>query len=79
MLYPVKWAYRRLAVFTGSIENGTPTPFMMIVTLITVFISAFMTDILGMPHSGLLVPFIDPVNRRSSHLRWIHRWTDYSP
>lgn len=58
MIYPIRWVYRRLAVFTGSIENGTPTPFMMIVTLVIVFISAFMTDILGMLHSGFLVLFL---------------------
>lgn len=62
MMYPVKWVYRWLAVSTGSIENGTPTPFMMIVTLITVFVSAFMTDILGVHAifggfiAGLIIP-----------------------
>lgn len=47
LLFPVKWAYRWLAVRTGSMENGQPTPMMMVVTLLLVFISAFMTDILG--------------------------------
>lgn len=47
LLYPCKWAFRWLAVRTGSLEQGTPTPFMMTVTLLTVFVSAFFTDIIG--------------------------------
>lgn len=62
LVFPVKWAYRKLAIFTGSIENGAPTPFMMMVTLVIVFISAFMTDILGVHAifggfiAGLIIP-----------------------
>jgi Kef-type K+ transport system membrane component KefB len=48
LLFPVKWAFYRLAVSTGSIETGQPTPLMMMITLLIVFISAFMTDILGL-------------------------------
>jgi Kef-type K+ transport system membrane component KefB len=47
LLFPVKWGFYRLAVASGSIENGQPTPGMMILTLLIVFVSAFMTDILG--------------------------------
>jgi len=47
MLFPVRWIYVWLARRTGSLENGTPTAFMMVVTLIVVFVSSFMTDILG--------------------------------
>ncbi|KIM29630.1 hypothetical protein M408DRAFT_68062 [Serendipita vermifera MAFF 305830] len=62
LLFPVKWVYYRLAVKTGSIENGGPTPAMMIITLLIVFISAFMTDILGVHAifggfiAGLIIP-----------------------
>ncbi|PVG00014.1 hypothetical protein CPB86DRAFT_730345 [Serendipita vermifera] len=62
LLFPVKWAYIRLARMTGSIERGNPSPLMMIVTLLIVFISAFMTDILGVHAifggfiAGLIVP-----------------------
>jgi Kef-type K+ transport system membrane component KefB len=38
--------YRRLAIKTGSFENG-PSPFLMAVTLLLVLISAFVTDIIG--------------------------------
>ncbi|KAG8833001.1 K(+)/H(+) antiporter [Serendipita sp. 399] len=61
MLFPVKWAFHYLVRKTGSLEKG-PTPFMMIVTLMIVFISAFMTDILGVHAifgafiAGLIVP-----------------------
>lgn len=47
ILYPGRWAFRWLARRTGSLEQGTPTPFMMIITLLVVFISAFFTDIIG--------------------------------
>ena len=47
LLYPGRWAFRWLAKRTGSLEQGTPTPFMMTVTLLVVFISAFFTDIIG--------------------------------
>ena len=47
LLYPGRWAFRWLAKRTGSLEQGTPTPLMMTVTLLVVFISAFFTDIIG--------------------------------
>jgi len=47
LLYPGRWAFRWLAKRTGSLEQGSPTPFMMTVTLLTVFVSAFFTDIIG--------------------------------
>lgn len=47
LLYPVRWGFVWLARRTGSLERGSPTPFMMTVTLMAVFGSAFMTDILG--------------------------------
>ena len=47
MLFPVRRAFLWLAKWTGSLETGVPTPFMMTVTLLVVFISAFFTDIIG--------------------------------
>jgi Kef-type K+ transport system membrane component KefB len=47
LLYPVRWAYVWLARRTGSLEQGSPTPTMMTITLFTVLISAFYTDIIG--------------------------------
>ncbi|KAI3620837.1 hydrogen antiporter [Moniliophthora roreri] len=62
LLYPVRWAFVWLAKITGSLEQGTPTTTMMTVTLLTVFISAFFTDIIGVHAifggflAGLIVP-----------------------
>lgn len=47
LLFPVRWGFLWLAKRTGSLETGTPTTFMMTVTLLVVFISAFFTDIIG--------------------------------
>ncbi|KAF8868526.1 Sodium/hydrogen exchanger family-domain-containing protein [Gymnopilus junonius] len=47
LLYPGRWAIRWLAKRTGSLEQGSPTVFMMTIILFTVFISAFYTDIIG--------------------------------
>jgi Kef-type K+ transport system membrane component KefB len=47
MLYPVRFAFVWLARRTGSLEQGSPTPMVMALTLILVFISAFFTDIIG--------------------------------
>ena len=47
LLFPVKWGYRWLAIRTGSLEKGTPTPFLMTLTILLVFFSAFFTDIIG--------------------------------
>ena len=46
LLFPVRFALRWLARRTGSIENG-PTMFFMTVTILLLFGSAFMTDIIG--------------------------------
>ena len=47
LLFPVRWAFRWLAIRTGSIENGQPTTLMMTATIVLVFTSAFFTDIIG--------------------------------
>lgn len=47
LLYPGRWAFVWLARRTGSLEKGSPTPFMMTVTLVVVLASAFFTDIIG--------------------------------
>lgn len=46
MLWPIKKGFRWLAKRTGSLDHG-PTPAMMTVTLVIVFISAFFTGIIG--------------------------------
>ena len=46
LLFPVKYALKWLAHRTGSISNG-PTMFFMTVTILILFGSAFMTDIIG--------------------------------
>ncbi|KAF5346111.1 hypothetical protein D9758_009957 [Tetrapyrgos nigripes] len=62
LLVPVKWAYRWLAKKTGSLEMGTPSTFMMSITIVTVFFSAFFTDIIGVHAifggflTGLIIP-----------------------
>ncbi|TFK25298.1 potassium:hydrogen antiporter [Coprinopsis marcescibilis] len=62
LLYPMRWAFVWLARRTGSLEQGTPTPFMMTVTLLLVFVNAFFTDIIGVHAifggflAGLIVP-----------------------
>ncbi|KAJ1309003.1 hypothetical protein OPQ81_004685 [Rhizoctonia solani] len=62
ILFPIKWGYRWLARHSGSLESGTPTPFMMTVTMLLLFASAFFTDVIGV-HSifgafiaGLIIP-----------------------
>lgn len=47
LLYPGRWTFLWLARRTGSLETGQPTAFMMTVTLLVVFISAFFTDVIG--------------------------------
>jgi hypothetical protein len=47
MIFPVKWALWWFLRKSGSLENGTPTPLAMVIILMIVFFSAFMTDILG--------------------------------
>ena len=58
LLFPVRWVYRRLAKRTGSLEQGTPSPFMMTITLLIVLVSAFFTDVIGVhPIFGIFSPF----------------------
>lgn len=47
LLYPGRWGYVWLARRTGSLEQGSPTPGMMTITILVVFASAFFTDIIG--------------------------------
>ncbi|KAJ7130969.1 Sodium/hydrogen exchanger family-domain-containing protein [Mycena filopes] len=62
LLYPVRWGYVWLARRTGSLEQGSPTTFMMTVTLIMILFSAFFTDIIGVHAifggflAGLVIP-----------------------
>ncbi|KAF9482445.1 cation/H+ exchanger [Pholiota conissans] len=62
LLFPGRWAFRWLAIRTGSLEKGSPTPLLMTVALILVFISAFFTDIIGVHAifggflAGLVIP-----------------------
>ncbi|KDQ64220.1 hypothetical protein JAAARDRAFT_52200 [Jaapia argillacea MUCL 33604] len=62
LLIPVKRGFRYLARRTGSLESGQPTAFMMTITLLVVFFSAFFTDIIGVHPifggflAGLIIP-----------------------
>ncbi|KDR84262.1 hypothetical protein GALMADRAFT_236968 [Galerina marginata CBS 339.88] len=62
LLYPGRWAFRWIAKRTGSLEQGSPTMFMMTITLVVVFASAFFTDIIGVHAifggflAGLIIP-----------------------
>ncbi|KAH8831387.1 Sodium/hydrogen exchanger family-domain-containing protein [Flagelloscypha sp. PMI_526] len=62
LLFPGRWAFRWLCVKTGSLEQGSPTPFMMTLTIMLVFASAFFTDIIGVHAifggflAGVIVP-----------------------
>jgi len=47
MMWPVKWAFRFLLKKSGSLATGQPTTVVMTVTLLMVFVSAFLTDIIG--------------------------------
>ncbi|KAG6820502.1 hypothetical protein H0H93_016309 [Arthromyces matolae] len=62
LMYPVRWAYRWLARWTGSLERGSPTAGMMTLTLVLVFGSAFFTDIIGIHpiFGGFVVGLIVP-------------------
>lgn len=61
MLFPVRWIFAILARKTGSLENG-PTVFFMTITILTLFGSAFFTDVIGVHAifgaflTGLVVP-----------------------
>ncbi|KEP46601.1 potassium:hydrogen antiporter [Rhizoctonia solani 123E] len=62
VLFPIKWGYRWLARSNGSLESGTPTPFIMTITMLLVFASAFFTDVIGVHAifgafiAGLIIP-----------------------
>ncbi|KAJ7755831.1 cation/H+ exchanger [Mycena metata] len=62
LLFPVRWGYIWLARRTGSLEQGSPTTFMMTITLIMILFSAFFTDIIGVHPifggflAGLVIP-----------------------
>ncbi|CAE6386161.1 unnamed protein product [Rhizoctonia solani] len=62
IVFPIKWGYWWLARRSGSLENGMPTPFMMTVTMLLVFVSAFFTDVIGVHAifgafiAGLIIP-----------------------
>lgn len=48
MLMPVRIAYRWIALKTGNLDGrGQPSTFMMMLTFLIVFASAFFTDIIG--------------------------------
>ena len=47
MLFPVRVAFHYVAKRTGSLESGTPTTSIMMLTFLMVFTSAFFTDIIG--------------------------------
>jgi Kef-type K+ transport system membrane component KefB len=48
LLWPIKKIFVWMCRRTGSLEHG-PTPLMMVITLLIVFASAFVTDIIGKP------------------------------
>lgn len=62
MLFPVKWGFRFLLKKSGSLATGQPTTMVMTITLLMVFLSAFLTDIIGIHPifggfvAGLVVP-----------------------
>ncbi|KAJ9094871.1 hypothetical protein QFC19_007800 [Naganishia cerealis] len=62
VLIPVKRAYAWLVRRSGSFEHAGPTPGVMVVTFLLIFISAFMTDIIGVHAifggflAGLIIP-----------------------
>lgn len=61
VLFPLRWSLSWLARSTGSIESG-PTVFFMTVTMLVLFGSAFVTDIIGVHAifgaflAGIIVP-----------------------
>ncbi|KAI0687851.1 Sodium/hydrogen exchanger family-domain-containing protein [Cytidiella melzeri] len=61
LLFPVRYALAWLAQRTGSIQSG-PTMFFMTVTILLLFGSAFMTDVIGVHAifgaflAGIIVP-----------------------
>ncbi|KAH6893712.1 potassium:hydrogen antiporter [Coprinopsis sp. MPI-PUGE-AT-0042] len=61
VLFPLRWFLSWLARSTGSIESG-PTVFFMTVTMLVLFGSAFLTDVIGVHAifgaflAGIIVP-----------------------
>lgn len=47
LLFPVRWGFHWLARRNGSLDGREPSPFMMMLTFLLVFVSAFFTDIIG--------------------------------
>lgn len=62
LLFPLKYTLAWLARRTGSVENG-PTIFFMTVTILILFGSAFMTDVIGV-HAIFGASFPSTQNRR---------------
>ena len=79
LLFPVRWGYRWLAKRTGSLEQGTPTSFMMTVTILIVLISAFFTDVIGVhPIFGIFSPFFISIGTHFWNRRF-SGWASCSP
>lgn len=47
ILFPARWGYHWLAKKSGCLDAGSPSAMMMTVTILTVLVSAFYTDIIG--------------------------------
>lgn len=77
-LYPVRWGFRWLAIRTGSIEKGTPSPVMMTAALVTVLSSSFFTDIIGL-HAIFGESTESEIKGLASllHPRCFHGWFDH--
>ncbi len=57
VLWPIKKAYRYMCMRSGSFEGEMgPTPGVMLITLLLVFVSAFVTDIIGESYSMKRIP-----------------------
>jgi Kef-type K+ transport system membrane component KefB len=76
LLFPVKRGFYWLARRSGSLDNG-PTPMMMVLTLLIVFASAFLTGIIGELFDSSLVSEAHTCSRGSPNLWWICRWSDH--
>ena len=79
MLFPVKWAFRFLLKKTGSLATGQPTTFVMTITLLMVFVSAFLTDIIGIHPIFGRFPTVASLALESPHpfCRRVCRWFDH--
>ncbi|PIL37426.1 transporter [Ganoderma sinense ZZ0214-1] len=62
ILFPIRWAYYWLARKSGCLDAGSPSAMMMTVTILTVLVSAFYTDVIGIHAifgaflAGLIIP-----------------------